>query len=290
LKHEWRDNAQIKGLTGLKILYTSDLHGHRSSYEKVYERASELGVSAVVNGGDVYPLGADLFAVQREFLEGYFPDYLERLHREGIAYLATLGNMDLRGHDDLFRNVMAQVPETHCLLEASAVFGEYTFIGSAISTDGPFSLKDRCLRDTADSDLSGSLNRALVSDHRGIHEIDDWPDRLHKLPTLAEHLAALPRPEDPEKTVYVLHQPPSGVGQGIISSGTDVGSQSVADFLARSGALLSLHGHIHESPFVGGNWRSRIGRTVCVQPGQLPGRNPVTVLIELENLEMERHY
>jgi hypothetical protein len=184
---------------------------------------------------------------------------------------------------------MAQAPEAHSLLEASAAFGGYTFIGSAISTDGPFSLKDRCLRDTADSDLSSSLTRALVSDQRGIHEIDGWPELLHKLPILGEHLDTLPRPEDPEKTIYVLHQPPSGVGQGIISSGTDVGSRSVADFLARSGALLSLHGHIHESPFVGGNWRSRIGRTTCVQPGQLPGDNPVTVLIDLESLEMKRH-
>ena len=274
----------------MKILYTSDLHGHRSGYEKVFERAVSLQVSAVVNGGDVYPLGPDLFAVQREFLVGYFPDYLERLHKEGIAYLATLGNMDLRGHDDLFRSVMARVPEAHCLLEASAAFVGYTFIGSAISTDGPFSLKDRCLRDTADSDLSSSLTRALVSDQRGIHQIDDWSELLHKLPTLAEHLETLPRPEEPEKTIYVLHQPPSGVGQGIISSGTDVGSLAVADFLAHSDAFLSLHGHIHESPFVGGNWRSQIGRTICVQPGQLPGGNPVTVLIELESLEMERHY
>ena len=273
----------------MKILYTSDLHGHRSGYEKVFERAVELDVSAVVNGGDVYPLGADLFAVQREFLEGYFPDYLERFHQEGIAYLATLGNMDLRGHDDLFRKVMAQAPEAHSLLEASTAFGGHTFIGSAISTDGPFSLKDRCLRDTADSDLSSSLTRALVSDQKGIHQIDDWQQLLHKLPTLGEHLETLPGPEDPAKTIYVIHQPPSGVGQGIISSGTDVGSQSVADFLARSGARLSLHGHIHESPFVGGKWRSRIGTTVCVQPGQMPGSNPVTVLIDLENLEMERH-
>jgi len=274
----------------LKILYSSDLHGHRGAYESVLDRAAALGVCAVVNGGDLYPLGPDLFGVQREFLETYFPDYLERVHKEGIAYLATLGNMDLRGHDGLFRRVIQQAPGAHSLLEASVYLGGYTFIGSAMSTDGPFSLKDRCLRDTVDSGLSSSTCRALVSDHRGIHEIDDWPQRVDKLPTLAEHFETLPQPEAAEKTIYVLHQPPLGVGQGIISSGTDVGSQAVADFLAGSEALLSLHGHIHESPFVGGNWRSRIGKTICVQPGQLPGREPVTVQIDLDSLEMERHY
>lgn len=274
----------------MKILYASDLHGRLSAYETVFERAVACGVSAIVNGGDVYPLGPDLFAVQREFLESYFPDYLERVHKEGIAYLATLGNMDLRGHDDLFRRVMVQAPGAHCLLEESAAFGGYTFIGSAMSIDGPFSLKDRCLRDTADSELSSSLARVLVSDHSGIHGIDDWPDWVRKLPTLEEHLESLPRPKDPEKTIYVLHQPPLGVGQGIISSGIDVGSEAVADFLAHSEALLSLHGHIHESPFVGGNWRSKIGRTTCVQPGQLSGSESVTVFIDLESLEMDHCY
>lgn len=69
-----------------------------------------------------------------------------------------------------------------------------------------------------------------------------------------------------------------------------MGSGAVADFLAHSEALLSLHGHIHESPFVGGNWRSKIGRTTCVQPGQLSGSESVTVFIDLESLEMDHCY
>ena len=68
----------------------------------------------------------------------------------------------------------------------------------------------------------------------------------------------------------------------------DVGSLAVARFVERSGALLSLHGHIHESPSSGGTWRASLGRTQCVQPGQLSGGNCVSVLIDLPELEMER--
>ncbi|MBN2290027.1 MAG: phosphoesterase, partial [Candidatus Glassbacteria bacterium] len=88
--------------------------------------------------------------------------------------------------------------------------------------------------------------------------------------------------------VYVIHQPPAGVGQGMISEAADVGSRAVAEFLAERGGRLSLHGHIHESPFVGGRWRSKIGETTCVQPGQLTGDGCVSVVIDLESLEMDR--
>ncbi|MFH1070036.1 MAG: metallophosphoesterase, partial [Candidatus Glassbacteria bacterium] len=135
----------------MKILYVSDIHGRTGAYEVALERAIGAGVEAIVNGGDVYPLGRDLFAVQREFLEGFFPDYLERCRRRGIAYLATLGNMDLRGHDAAFRRLIAGSPGAHCLLEQAAEVGGYTFIGSAMTTDGPFALKDRCLRDLPES-------------------------------------------------------------------------------------------------------------------------------------------
>ena len=272
----------------MKILYVTDLHGRRSAYETVFERAVKSRVEAIVNGGDIYPLGSDLFAVQGEFLESFLPEYLERCLKSGIAFLATLGNMDLKGHDRVFQRIMGEHSHAHCLLESSATLEGYTFIGSAMTTDGPFSLKDRCLRDTRGSAISATGGPALVSDSRGLHQIADWPQRVGGLPSLEEHLETLPFPGEPDNTVYVLHQPPYGVGQGIIASGADVGSRAVANFLAAHPARLSLHGHIHESPFAGGNWRSRIGGTTCIQPGQLPGSGCVSLVIDLKTLEMER--
>ena len=272
----------------MKILYVTDLHGRRDAYEIALDRALKSRVEAIVNGGDLYPLGSDLFAVQREFLKNYLPEYLERCRKSGLAFLATLGNMDLKGHDALFQRVMGEHPHAHSLLESGTTLDGYTFIGSAMTTDGPFSLKDRCLRDTRETNAHPARGPALVSDSRGIHPVADWPRRADGLPSLEEHLAALPAAGEPDKTVYVLHQPPYGVGQGIIASGTDVGSRAVANFLAAHPARLSLHGHIHESPFAGGRWRSRIGGTACVQPGQLSGAECVSVVIDLETLEMER--
>ena len=272
----------------MKILYVTDLHGHVTAYEKVFERAVDTGVRAIVNGGDLYPLGRDLFAVQQRFISGYLPDYLERCAQAGLEFLCTLGNMDLRGLDSEFIRIMAAASNAHCLLDEIAVFEGYSFIGSPMSVDGPFALKDRCLRDTDESPDPPEAGRALVSDSTGLHQVDDWARTCAELPALSSHLAGLPLPENPARAVYVLHQPPFGVGLGMISETTDVGSQAVAEFLAERKGRLSLHGHIHESPFVGRKWRSSIGETTCVQPGQLMTQGCVSVVIDLENLEMDR--
>jgi Icc-related predicted phosphoesterase len=272
----------------VKILYGTDLHGRIAAYEKTFERALDADVRAIVNGGDLYPLGSDLFEVQEQFISGYLSKYIERCAQAGLDFLCTLGNMDLRGLDSEFIRVMDSVPSAHCLLDEMLEFEGYSFIGSPMTVDGPFALKDRCLRDTEHSADPPVGGRALVSDSNGLHQVDDWGKTRAELPSLSQHLACLPRPPDPHRAVYVLHQPPFGAGLGMISKTVDVGSQAVAEFLAERKGLLSLHGHIHESPFVGGRWRVKRGETTCVQPGQLMGKDCVSVVIDLENLEMDR--
>jgi uncharacterized protein len=272
----------------MRILYTTDIHGRTHCFDTVLERAATAGATAIVYGGDLMPLGPDLFAVQQAFLGNWLPEYIQRCARRGIALLATLGNMDLRGLDGMFGEVMNSAGNSLSLLDESAEFGGYTFVGCTMTTDGPFSLKDRCLRDLPDSVSPFGGGSALASGPGGIHRVDNWARRVTDLPSLAEHLNGLPLPENPQRTIYVIHQPPAGAGLGIIDSGVDVGSQAVKRFLEKSGALLSLHGHIHESPFSGGTWRAALGGTTCVQPGQLSGQDCVSVLIDLPDLKMER--
>ncbi len=272
----------------MKILYTTDIHGRTHCFDTVLERAAMAGATAIVYGGDLLPLGPDLFAVQREFLANWLPDYIRRCDDRGIALLATLGNMDLRGLDGMFWGVMKRAGNALSLLDESVEFGGYEFVGCAMTTDGPFSLKDRCLRDLPDSVSPFGGGGALASGPEGIQRVDNWTRQVAELPSMAEHLGSLPRPKNPQRTIYVIHQPPAGTGLGIIGNGADVGSQAVTRFLEDSGALLSLHGHIHESPFSGGSWRARLGGTTCVQPGQLSGNGCVSALIDLPGLEMER--
>src|SRR4030067_607849 len=58
-------------------------------------------------------------------------------------------------------------------------------------------------------------------------------------------------------------------------------------FVGSARPLLPLHGHIHESPEESGVWMSRLGRTVCIQPGQ-PAAGLTVVVGDLEELTFDR--
>lgn len=79
----------------------------------------------------------------------------------------------------------------------------------------------------------------------------------------------LVRPKDISKAVYIIHMPPARLGLDKCSHGAEVGSQAVYHFIEEHQPLLTLHGHIHESPQMTGKWFNELGRTVCIQPGQL---------------------
>jgi uncharacterized protein len=51
--------------------------------------------------------------------------------------------------------------------------------------------------------------------------------------------------------------------------------------------LLALHGHIHESPVYSGIWKAQIGKTICIQPGQLDARRLSYVICDLASMKVE---
>jgi len=88
-------------------------------------------------------------------------------------------------------------------------------------------------------------------------------------------------------SIYVIHMPPSRLGLDVCANGSEVGSKAIHNFLERNQPLLSLHGHIHESPETSGKWRAKLGNALCIQPGRL---TPFTyVTIDLETIEFNRH-
>src|SRR3990170_3502755 len=121
----------------------------------------------------------------------------------------------------------------------------------------------------------------------GWEEIPDWAAYARALPTIEEELAALPAPVDPGRAVYVIHGPPAGLGLDVVRGGRTVGSPATTRFVESARPLLTLHGHIHESPEESGVWMSRLGRTGCIQPGQSAAG--LTVVVgDLEKMTLDR--
>jgi uncharacterized protein len=249
------------------FLYVTDLHGHPGKYERTLALATEVGAKLVINGGDICPPGRR-HEVQEAFYGEFLRSHLAKYQAAGIRYLTVTGNDDLGAFDGLLDEVCSRYPLVSHLSQRMAQLGEFAFIGMNRVTDFPFRLKDRARRDAEGFAFGHQFAPGVLSTCDGFREIADWPAYARTLPTIGEELNALPKPPVPSRAVYILHGPPSGLGLDVVRGGAQVGSPATLAFLAAVQPLLSLHGHIHESPEESGTWKATVGRTVCIQPGQ----------------------
>lgn len=270
----------------MRILYTTDLHGAQWKYDRLLSAAGAHQADIVINGGDLLPKQGSPFH-QNRFITEYLDQHFSLFHQAGILYLCFLGNDDLRIFDGLFDEICQKYPSVFNLAQKRVSISGVEFIGMNWVVDYPFRLKDRCRVDTSDYIFQEQYGTGLLSTPQGWQEIVDWPSYAWSLPSIKEELDRLVTPDDPFKTVYIIHMPPSDLGLDKCGHGPEVGSKAVYRFLERMQPMFSLHGHIHESPETSGKWFGSIGRTICIQPGQL---DPFTyVTVDLDTKTMNRY-
>jgi Icc-related predicted phosphoesterase len=90
-----------------------------------------------------------------------------------------------------------------------------------------------------------------------------------------------------KNAIYVIHMPPARLGLDKCYGDVEAGSNAVYDFIKKNRPLLGLHGHIHESPQMTGKWSEKLGKTTCIQPGQLD--DFTYVKIDLDSMHFERY-
>jgi Icc-related predicted phosphoesterase len=95
---------------------------------------------------------------------------------------------------------------------------------------------------------------------------------------------------DHKRTIYIMHSPPFGTRLDFIQGGKSAGSRSIKAFIEKNQPLLTLHGHIHESPELSRTYFDRIGETLSINPGQFTSTSRDAsklhaVTFEMENIE-----
>jgi len=95
---------------------------------------------------------------------------------------------------------------------------------------------------------------------------------------------------DQKKAIYIMHSPPFGTRLDFIQGGKSAGSRSIKAFIEENQPLLTLHGHLHESPELSGTYFDRMGETLSINPGQFTaaggrGSELHAVTFEMENIE-----
>ena len=261
----------------MKILYVTDLHGNIFKYNSILEIAKRLKIKLVINGGDMLPKGTSQKYFIADFLRPHFSEY----EKNKIYYLCQFGNDDYGFLDVQFARLCSEFKYIKNIAETKIKIKGYEFIGFNLVPDYPFRLKDRCRNDDKYFTLPWQYGTGLLSKDGGYINIDDWENFVNKLDTIETELRKLPIPNNINKTIYIIHAPPSNVDLDVCLDNRKVGSNSIYDFILRKQPIMTLHGHIHESPKVTGKWYNMIGKTYCIQPGQ--HYNFTYVIIDLEN-------
>ena len=253
------------------MLFATDLHGDERKYKRLAEAAAEHGADVIVIGGDISPKsGGDMFEIQRPF----YAWLRQWADAQMVPTYTELGNDDLRCYASIFHQECDKSKNLrHLLFEGEILGFRYVCVNEVPET--PFGLLDWSVNDSpgwVSSQLPFS-RYSVVSEvvypggkQKPIYRFRDIKDRhafLKGRRTISEMLADSKKPAD----IVFTHSPPAGLMLDFCMDGRGVGSAAVRAFIEKKKPIVSLHGHLHESPDVTGVWKAPLGDTQCIQPG-----------------------
>ncbi len=276
----------------VNVLYASDLHGEIHLYQELSELARSSSAEVVVLGGDLLPSFPptrryeDLIPIQKTFIDHFLRPYFKRVLEgsEVRSFLLIPGNWDLA-----FSHLFHPPQEGWIDLDRKTyrLNNGYEFIGYPFVPPTPFRPKDYEKRDDEGSPWPPQKHPSYIrsSPQRDELEAIDPHLYLKSRGTIEEDLEVLPKPQLPEKAVYLMHSPPYGTHLDRIQGGRSAGSRPIRDFIERHQPYLTLHGHIHESPLLSGAYLDRIGQTISINPGQFLSKKLQAITFEIENIK-----
>lgn len=276
----------------INCLFATDLHGQCDRYEKLCYSIARERPKLVFLGGDLLPRST--FAAscvddeQPDFLrDKLIPEFRKLRTALGADYpnvFLILGNDDPRCYEESLEAGSADALWHHAhgrKLRANGVF----VYGYACVPPTPFSLKDwECY------DVSRYVPPGCVSPEEGRRSVPADASRV-KWSTIQGELESLVAGACLDDSVFLFHTPPydTALDRAALDGKTyehvpldvHVGSIAVRRFIEQRQPRLTLHGHVHESTRLTGEWKIRMGRTVCIN-GAHDGPELALVRFDLE--------
>jgi len=264
----------------MRTVFASDLHGRKNLYDALLDFALEHDSDCIIIGGDLFPtrLSAplkllsgnadfnDSLRIQLEFIESYLAPVLHAFMKKhpDIHILYVPGNHDWRISAEHFKKLL---PRAVCMHNDVRRIAGVTFMGYGCVTDSPFWVKDYVRRDTPQSSHTES-RFPLISTPGGIC-ISEGAAYAYGNPSIEEELRPL-EVRDNDQAVCIFHCPPFATGLDTLHDGKPIGSLSIRRYIEENMPVISLHGHIHESPYMSGRYCTSIGKTLSLNPGFHP--------------------
>ncbi|MGO8989699.1 MAG: metallophosphoesterase family protein [bacterium] len=279
----------------MKVLYTSDFHGEIHLYQELLSLAISSSSEIMVIGGDLLPSFPptrryeDMVPNQRAFIDQFLSPFFKRILETTSIHQIFLiaGNWDL-GYSFLFKETPEKIFDLN--QRSHRLENGYELLGYPFVPPTPFRPKDFEKMDDRETPWPPQKNPSYTRSSDQIERlIPVDPYRyLRGRETIEEDLDRFPKPLQSRRAIYIMHSPPFGTRLDLIEGGKSTGSRSIKAFIERNQPLLTLHGHIHESPALSGTYVTRIGEALSINPGQFIPTTREAPRLHAVTFEIER--
>jgi len=274
------------------VVYSADLHGNDVQYEKLIGFARSVSADSLIIGGDIAPKRGGrghLIYLQRAYLTERLQDLLLPFKEElpdSKLYL-MMGNDDCACNLDIFERYNNKL--FHLIHgRRFNLTKDFDIVGYSFVPITPFMLKDWEKFDlshvpqhlTTEYAKRKSWNYGLegfkstLEGWKNFHFTEDMEEEESIQRDLNESLFT----KNPEKTVYVFHAPPDNTCLDQRYDGSHVGSMAVRLFIEEHQPYLTLHGHIHETVAVSGDFKEIMGDSTSLSAGNDDFGNDLSIL------------
>lgn len=271
----------------LKCIFVSDIHGNIKKYEKLFKIILKEKPDAVFLGGDLLPNPFSAKLEINQFINSEIILPIKKEKGKKIRFFLILGNDDPR----VFEKKFLDADKKHIIdyvHNKTVNFGDFFVSGYAYVPPTPFQLKD-----WEKYDVSRYVDVGAVSPESGIRTIKIHEDHI-RYSTIADDLEKLSERSPVAKTIFLFHSPPynSHLDRAYLDSKKvdhapvdfHVGSIAIQRFINKKQPFLTLHGHVHESSRLTGNWKQKFGNTYSFSAAH-DGPELALVKFDTDNLE-----
>jgi len=280
-----------------KIIFTSDIHGNEVQYKKLVKHAIKIAADFVIIGGDIAPKYfsiSQFISGQRKFLKNKLPKLLSPLKNKlpNCKIFLIMGNDDCKANMDVLEknNGLYQVIHN----KRMKLTDKFDIVGYSNVPITPFGIKDwekydfsnvpqnleneYFTRKQTNYRFEGNKSTKEGWDNFCFTSENEKKDSIQK--DLEKKLFLI----TPSKTIYITHCPPNDTNLDLVSplslSGRmHVGSMALKYFIKKHQPYLMLHGHIHETVEMSGDFKHKINKTLCLSSGNHNIGDDLAVLI-----------
>ncbi|MGE0793496.1 MAG: metallophosphoesterase [Candidatus Woesearchaeota archaeon] len=275
-----------------KILCTADLHGNIDQFRKLFLYAQKINAEAIFIAGDLTPKSPEKRTPkkQADFINNELIPEIKEFKKHHISEIfIILGNDDFKANEVIMKKhdnkLWRYVNNTIKKFKDYSVFG-YTNIPLT-----PFKFKDWEKVDSEEIHENTYRKPYILKGFKSM-KTDLIPTKID-LDSRKNNIERdiIKGIKNKSNLILLIHAPPYNTKLDINKENQHLGSIGILNAIKKTQPVLTIHGHIHETVDMSGSFKDKIGKTICVNPGNFFNQEKLAVLeITLPSVKIKRKF